>query len=90
VPTFRKLSLEELEKTRARRRNSVDLTEYTAFIAGLSAGEGGEVTLNGNEQKRTVKRRLTVAGRRLGKSVVYRRSAGGTIRFEIGNRTPEL
>jgi hypothetical protein len=46
-------------------------------------GEGGEVTLNGNEQKRTVKRRLTVAGRRLGKSVVYRRSSGNTLRFEI-------
>jgi hypothetical protein len=84
VPTFRKLSREELEVTRTRRRNSVDLTEYTDFIAGLSVGEGGEVTLNGNEQKRTVKRRLTAAAHQLGRRLVYRRSVGNTIRFEIG------
>jgi hypothetical protein len=34
MPTFRKLSREELDATRSRRRNSVDLTEYVDFIAG--------------------------------------------------------
>jgi hypothetical protein len=84
VPTFRKVSREELAATTSRRRNSVDLTEYTDFIASLSIGEGGEVPLNGNELKRTVKRRLTLAAHQLGRRLVYRRSVGNTIRFEIG------
>jgi len=83
MPTFRRLSAEEVAEMRARRRGSVDLTEYSNFIRGLDLGEGGEVSLADAEQKRTVKRRLTRAARQMNKDVRYRRSEGNLIRFEI-------
>jgi hypothetical protein len=83
MPSFRRLSADEVAAMRARRRGSVDLTEYADFIRGLDVGEGGEVVLADAEQKRTVKRRLTRAARQLSKDVRYRRSEGNTIRFEV-------
>lgn len=83
MPTFRRLNAEEVAAMRARRRGSVDLTEYSEFLRGLQVGEGGEVTLGSSEQKRTVKRRLTRAARQMDKDVRYRRSEGNIIRFEV-------
>ena len=83
MPVFRRLSAEEVAAMRARRRGSVDLTEYSDFVRGLTAGEGGEIVLGEIEQKRTVKRRLTRAARQLNKDVRYRRSEGNVIRFEV-------
>jgi hypothetical protein len=83
MPTFRRLNAEEVAAMRARRRGSVDLTEYSDFIRGLEVGEGGEVVLGDTEQKRTVKRRLTRAARQMSKDVRYRRSEGNVIRFEV-------
>lgn len=83
MPTFRRLNTEEVTAMRARRRGSVDLTEYSEFLRGLQVGEGGEVTLGSSEQKRTVKRRLTRAARQMDKDVRYRRSEGSIIRFEV-------
>ncbi len=87
MPNFRRLSAEEVAAMRARRRGSVDLSEYSDFIRALDIGEGGEVVLGENEQKRTVKRRLTRAARQLSKDVRYRRSEGNTIRFEVRSPT---
>jgi hypothetical protein len=68
---------------RSRRRSSVDLTEYTEFLRGLATGEGGELVLGPGEQKRTVKRRLTTAAKRMDKGVRYRRTEGNTLHFEV-------
>jgi hypothetical protein len=86
MPQFRRLNADEVAAMRARRRGSVDLTEYSDFIKALQVGEGGEggeVTLASSEQKRTVKRRLTRAARQMDKDVRYRRSEGNMIRFEV-------
>ncbi|MPZ16154.1 MAG: hypothetical protein GEU73_17350 [Chloroflexi bacterium] len=83
MPTFRRLSAEEVAAMRARRRGSVDLGEYSEFLRTLDVGEGGEVVLGGADQKRTVKRRLTRAAREMEKDVRYRRSEGNIIRFEV-------
>ena len=83
MPSFRRLNAEEVAAMRARRRGSVDLTEYSDFIRGLEVGEGGEVVLGDAEQKRTVKRRLTRAARQMSRDVRYRRSEGNVIRFEL-------
>jgi hypothetical protein len=83
MPQFRRLSADEVAAMRARRRGSVDLTEYSEFLRALDIGEGGEVVLADAEQKRTVKRRLTRAARQLNKDVRYRRSEGNVIRFEV-------
>jgi len=85
MPQFRRLNADEVAAMRARRRGSVDLTEYSDFIRGLDIGEGGEVVLGDAEQKRTVKRRLTRAARQMNKDVRYRRSEGNVIRFEVRN-----
>ena len=85
MPQFRRLNADEVAAMRARRRGSVDLTEYSDFIRGLDVGEGGEVVLGDAEQKRTVKRRLTRAARQMNKDVRYRRSEGNVIRFEVRN-----
>jgi hypothetical protein len=83
MPTFRRLSTEEVAALRTRRRGSVDLSEYSDFVRDLDVGEGGEVVLGETEQKRTVKRRLTRAARQMNKDVRYRRSEGNLIRFEV-------
>jgi len=83
MPSFRRLNADEVAAMRARRRGSVDLTEYSDFIRGLEVGEGGEVVLGDAEQKRTVKRRLTRAARQMSRDVRYRRSEGNVIRFEL-------
>jgi hypothetical protein len=83
MPTFRRLSSEEVAALRTRRRGSVDLSEYTDFVRDLEVGEGGELVLTDSEQKRTVKRRLTRAARQMNKDVRYRRSEGNLIRFEV-------
>ena len=83
MPTFRRLSADEIAAMRSRRRGTVDLTEYSEFVRALNVGEGGEVVLGDSDQKRTVKRRLTRAARQMNKDVRYRRSEGNIIRFEI-------
>lgn len=83
MPTFRRLSSEEVAELRTRRRGSVDLSEYSDFMQDLAVGEGGELVLSDAEQKRTVKRRLTRAARQMNKDVHYRRSEGNLIRFEV-------
>ncbi|MBM2809703.1 MAG: hypothetical protein HW416_462 [Chloroflexi bacterium] len=83
MPIFRRLSSEEVAALRARRRGSVDLSEYSDFVRDLAVGEGGELVLSDAEQKRTVKRRLTRAARQMNKDVRYRRSEGNLIRFEV-------
>ena len=83
MPTFRPLSADQLAALQRRRGAAVDLTEYSDFIRNLQVGEGGHLTLESNEQKRTVKHRLTRAAHLLGRSVRYRRSEGNTIRFEL-------
>ena len=87
MPAFRRLNADEVAAMRARRRGSVDLTEYSDFIRGLQVGEGGEVMLGNTEQKRTVKRRLTrAAGGVLPPSPVPVRqvgSHGGIDRYRV-------
>jgi hypothetical protein len=86
MPTFRRLSAEEVAALRKARGRAVDLSEYRQFLEGLAPGEGGELALSPDEQKRTVKRRLTTAARQMNKEVVYRRSEGDVLRFEVQGR----
>jgi hypothetical protein len=83
MPMFRPLQTEELAALQARRGRSIDLAEYSDFVRDLQIGEGGEVTLGADEQKRTVKRRLSHAAHLFDKDLRYRRTEGNVIRFEI-------
>src|SRR4051794_17353343 len=56
MPTFRLLDAEEVAALRHHRRSSTDLAPYREFIRDIPQGEGGELTLDPKEQKRTIKR----------------------------------
>lgn len=84
MPTFRRLSADELSRLRARRSpGPVDLTDYTDFLRTLAVGEQAELTLAEGEIERTVKRRLTMAAHRLTMTVQWQRTEGGTLRFVV-------
>ena len=61
MPTFRPLNADQLAALQRRRGAAVDLMEYSDFIRNLQVGEGAHLTLESNQQKQTVKRRLTRA-----------------------------
>jgi hypothetical protein len=83
MPTFRRLSAEEIAALQPRRTGSVDLSEYRQFLQDLSPGEGGEIALGTDDQRRTVKRRLSTAAKQMNKKLRYRRSADDILRFEV-------
>ena len=84
MPTFRKLSSEELTALQRRgHRSPIDLTEYLDFMRELSPGEGGTLELAEGESQRTVKRRISTATTRLKKDIRWRRSENGVLRFEV-------
>ena len=66
MPTFTKLSQEEVEQLRRRRPQTQDLGEYLAYLDTLKPGEWGAVTLEEGETQRVVKRRLTIAAKQKG------------------------
>jgi hypothetical protein len=83
MPTFRRLSAEEIARLQPRRPGSVDLSEYRQFLEPLTPDEGGEVTLGDGDLRRTVKRRLSTTAKQLHKQLKYRRSAEDVLRFEV-------
>jgi hypothetical protein len=86
VPSFRRLSREELQAlpTRKARVGPIDLTEYLNFVRELGPGEGGEIALGDGDSQRTIKRRLTRAAGQLKKRIRWRNSRGdGVIRFVV-------
>jgi hypothetical protein len=83
MPTFRRLSAEEIAALRPTRTGSVDLSEYRQFLEPLAPGEGGEITLGKDDLRRTVKRRLTTVAKQLHKQLKYRRSTDDVLRFEV-------
>jgi len=82
VPTFRRLSAEELS-TSNRHRTHVDLTPYLDFLREIDSGEGGELAVGEGESQRAEKRRLTTAAKQLNRTIRYRRGSKDLIRFEL-------
>jgi hypothetical protein len=83
MPTFRPLTSDEIAALRSRNVRTLDLSEYTRFLQDLNPGDGGEIALGPDDDRRTVKRRLTTAATRMNKKVRYRRSDDTVLRFEI-------
>jgi hypothetical protein len=88
MPKFKKLNAEELAKPRpaedgerARIRE-----EYTAYIKGLRVDEGGELTLEDDEKKITIKNRIKRAADDLGVNITFKRSGDNTVRFQLKAR----
>lgn len=84
MPTFMPvISPDELAKRRATKTTRVDLTPYLDYIRTIQPGYAGDLQLHSNENKPTIKRRITMAANRLGKSVKYLRSGENELLFEV-------
>ena len=81
MPEFRKLSSSEVGALRVRK--GVDLRPYEAFLQECATGEWGVAQIAPDEKKSTVKRRLTVAARKLKLQLSYRRSDQTKVVFEV-------
>ena len=82
MPTFAKLSQDEVDQLRRRRPQTQDLGEYLAYLDTLKAGEWGSITLEEGDTQRVVKRRLTTAAKEKGMTLKYKRAPEGQIIFE--------
>ena len=84
MPTFLPvMSPEELAKRRATKTTRVDLTPYIDYLRSIQSGYAGEIQMSSNENKPTIKRRVTLAANRLGKSIKYLRSGESQLIFEV-------
>jgi hypothetical protein len=88
MPTFRRMSAEELGPPIRPRYPKPDLTPYLEFLYDFSSGEFGEITLGEAETQKAIKRRLTIAAKQLNKRIRYKRirqrgSDDHLIRFEV-------
>jgi len=84
MPDFKPvLSPEELAKRRTARSSRVDLTPYVDYIRTIRPGYAGDVELNPGENKPTIKRRITMAANRIGRTVKYLRSGESELIFEV-------
>src|SRR5207237_1391301 len=83
MPTFRKLSQEEITAQKSQRRGSIDLSEYLDFLDECARGDWGELKLAEGDKIRTVKRRLSMAARRQQKQIRWRPLRNGALPFEV-------
>ena len=74
---------DELAKRRATKTTRVDLTPYIEYLRPIQAGYAGDIQLLPSENKPTIKRRVTMAATRIGKSVKYLRSNENQLVFEV-------
>ncbi len=80
---MKKLSAEELEAMKMRRQPSPRtlarrkaIEEFKAFLQNLAPGEGGEIVLDPEENRLTVKNRLKKAAEELGLELEFIRKRG--------------
>jgi hypothetical protein len=84
MPIFQQvISPEDLAKRRATKTTRVDLTPYIDYLRTIQPGYAGDLQLFPNENKPTIKRRVTMAANRIGRSVKYLRSGENQLVFEM-------
>jgi len=74
---------DDLAKRRATKTTRVDLTPYIEYLRPIQPGYAGDLQLLPSENKPTIKRRVTMAATRIGKSVKYLRSNENQLVFEV-------
>jgi hypothetical protein len=79
----RVLTTEDL--SRANRPSGLDLSEYTRMIEQVQAegGVGGVLVVGDEESQRTAKRRLSLAAKASGCTLIWRKSVPGELRFVL-------
>jgi len=90
MPKIRKLTEEEVEKLirpKVKRQGpsqrELIRQQYRGYLEGLKPGEWAALELEEGERKLTVRNRLKRAAQELGVELVFRRSRGPVIYFQI-------
>lgn len=87
MPTFNKLSPEEVAVLTTRKVNVDNLGPYTEFLQNMTEGEFGSLQPDETEgeTRRIVKRRLTMAAKALNMSIRYRTTTAddNEVRFSL-------
>ncbi|MGB0387996.1 MAG: hypothetical protein ACPGWR_24540 [Ardenticatenaceae bacterium] len=85
MPTFRKLTAEELESFRApvTGERARIRAEYRGYLEDITGGEGGELKLHESEKKVTIKNRLKRAAEEIDIKIEFKRSSADSVRFRV-------
>jgi hypothetical protein len=93
MPTFRKLTSEEVNRVKGLGpRKQLEL-EYDAYLAEFGPGDSGEAQLGDGEKRMTVMNRLKAAAKRREPplKIVFRRTTDDTLmRFRISLEVPQI
>src|SRR4051795_1648913 len=90
MPQVRKLAPEEVQTIQNKGKGQRKLVEeeYDAILSEYAVGEYGEAVLEPEENRLTVRNRLRAAAGRRDLGVVFRRTSGDLVRFQIA--TPSV
>lgn len=91
MPSIRKLSQQEAQELQSEKLTPRQQTAraYDAMLADFAAGEWGEVVLDEEDNKLTVRNRLLAAASRRGFKLSFRRTPAPIIRFQITLPDPD-
>src|SRR5262249_25946705 len=85
MPNFRKLAPEEVQQIQNKGKGQRKLVEeqYDAILSDYDVGDYGEATLEPEENRLTVRNRLKAAAGRRDVEIMFRRTTGDLLRFQI-------
>ncbi len=85
MPTVRKLMPAEIETLEGRAKGPRKLVaeQYDRIVFEFDAGEYGEATLEPDEKRLTVRKRLSAAAERRGLTLKFLRTTGNCLRFRV-------
>jgi hypothetical protein len=85
MPQVRKLAPEEVQALQNKGKGQRKLVEeeYNAILSEYEVGEYGEAVLEPEENRLTVRNRLRAAAGRRDLGIVFRRTSGDLVRFQI-------
>ncbi|MFQ3630971.1 hypothetical protein [Roseiflexus sp.] len=90
MPKVRKLTKEEafLLENKGKGVRTLIAAEYDRFLEDYKAGDYGEVELEPDDKRNTVRNRLSAAAKRRGFDVLFFRTRGSVIPFKIVELRP--
>ncbi|MGQ9547185.1 MAG: hypothetical protein ACUVSY_02855 [Roseiflexus sp.] len=85
MPRVRKLTKEEILvlENKGKGMRALIAAEYDRFLEDYAIGDYGELELDPEERRTTVRNRLRAAARRRGFDIIFFRTRGLTIPFKI-------
>jgi len=92
MPRVRKLTKEEVLvlENKGKGMRALIAAEYDQFLEDYTIGDYGEVELEPDDRRTTVRNRLRAAARRRGFDILFFRTRGSTIPFKVVELVPEM